>query len=415
MSGAKFQFDLRVLELRDYDLILGPDWMRRHSLITFDYAKNRLIIHQGAKLVELQGILEEVTLKLMSLKSLNKLISKGWKGVKSSLLVMSSDNAHIEPETEVFVSRIPAFLQPLIAKYQNIFQTPKTLPPKRTHDHQIPLKAATDPINVRPYKYSTYQKTEIEKLVAEMLKNGVIRESHSRCASPVLLVKKKEGTWRFSVDYRELNKAIVKDKFPIPIIQELINELKGASVFTKLDLRSGYHQISMALPDISKTAFRTHQGHYEFLVMPFGLTNAPATFQSLMNSVFKPYLRQFVLVFFDDILVYSSDPQTHLHHLELVFKLLDEHQLFIKASKSEFATNSVTYLGYIISKEGVATDPSKIQAMLDWPQPRSLEGLRGFLGLTGYYRRFIQGYGMISKPLTELLKKDQFHWKPQAT
>ena len=188
----------------------------------------------------------------------------------------------------------------------------------------------------------------------------------------------------------------------------MLDELHGAKYFSKLDLRSGYYQIRVRLEDIEKTIFRTHEGHYEFKVMPFGLTNAPATFQATMNELFYPYLRKFVLVFFDDILVYCKTWKEHLKHLEEVLSVLEKNQFYAKLSKCTFGQKEVEYLGHIISREGVQVDPNKIKAIKEWPKPKNISKLRGFLGLIGYYRRFIKNYAHLMAPLTNLLNKNAF-------
>jgi hypothetical protein len=248
--------------------------------------------------------------------------------------------------------------------------------------------------------------------VQELLQAGVICPSTSPYSSPVVMVLKKEGTWHMCPKFCALNKLTIKDKFPIPVIDDLLDELSGAQYFTKLDLHFGYHQIRMQEADIPKTTFRTHEGHYEFLVMPFGLCNAPSTFQSLMNHVFCPFLHHFVLVFFDDILIYSKTWQSHLSHVDQILHLLSQHQIFLKQSKCAFGTSEVEYLGHIVGKASVRVDPKKIEAMQDWPHPKTLKILRGFLGLTGYYRKFVKNYGKIVTPLTALLKNNYFTWTP---
>ncbi|GJW26149.1 reverse transcriptase [Tanacetum coccineum] len=309
---------------------------------------------------------------------------------------------------------VPEEIVEVLQDYESVFEVATSLPPKRSHDHTIPLIPNTPPINIRPYRHPPNKNDAVELMVKELLDSGVIRNSQSPFSSPIVMVKKKDGSWRMCMDYRQLNKQTVKDKFPIPVIEELIDELNGAKVFSKLDLRSGYHQIRMKDEDVYKLTFRTHEGHHEFLVMPFGLTNAPSTFQSLTNSVFKGFLRKFVLVFFDDILAYNKNLQEHVHHMKQVLAVMKTHSLYAKLSKFTFVTNSVEYLGHIIYDKGVSIDSSKIQAMQNWPIPQTIKQLRGFLGLTCYYRRFIKNYALISQPLTALLKKNAFQWNEEA-
>ncbi|XP_026449232.1 uncharacterized protein LOC113349472 [Papaver somniferum] len=310
--------------------------------------------------------LSKPSLSLLSATSFKKFIKS-----KAPTLIGQFFHVHATP-----MQLIPSEVSTLIDSFYDVFSKPTQLPPSRPLDHRIPLKPNSTPPSQRPYKCPFIHKAVVEQL---------------------------------------LNDLTVKDKFPIPLIEELLDELNGAVIFTKLDLLSGYHQILIYPPDIPQTAFRTHHGHYEFRVMPFGLMNAPATFHALMNEVFQPFLRKFVLVFFYDILVYSSSLADHLKHLTLVFSLLRQHSLYAKFSKCSFAQPQLEYLGHIITGNGVAADPDKVAAMVSWPQPTTLKQLRSFLGLTGYYRKFIKGYGNICKPLTELLKKDSFIWNDDAT
>ena len=215
-------------------------------------------------------------------------------------------------------------------------------------------------------------------------------------------MKKKDGTLRLCIDYRELNKVTIKNKYPLPRIDDLFDQLQGASVFSKIDLRSGYHQLKVKEEDILKTAFRTRYGHYEFLVMPFGLTNAPAAFMDLMNRVFKEYLDKFVIVFIDDILIYSRSKEDHVEHLRTVLKILKQKKLYAKFKKCEFWLDKIAFLGHIVSSEGILVDPSKVEAVENWPRPKSVSEVRSFLGLAGYYRRFVEGFSKIALPLTQL-------------
>ncbi|KAL0463068.1 UNVERIFIED_CONTAM: Retrovirus-related Pol polyprotein from transposon [Sesamum latifolium] len=220
---------------------------------------------------------------------------------------------------------------------------------------------------------------------------------------------------RLYVDYRQLNRITIKNKYPLPRIDYLLDQLKGATVFSKIDLRSGYWQLRIEEGSIPKTAFRTRYGHYEFVVMPFRLTNAPAAFMSLMNNTLQLFLDQFVIVFIDDILIYSRSPEEHEQHLRIVLQILREKQLYAKFSKCEFWMEKITFLEHVVLKEGVQPDPAKVKAILQWEPPKNVSEIRCFLGLVGYYRRFVKDFSVVAKPLTNLLKKNApFNWNDKC-
>ncbi|XP_026378255.1 uncharacterized protein LOC113272663 [Papaver somniferum] len=269
----------------------GADWLKTLGDVLFNFSKLSISFKYKGKKITLQGIVQHTSLLQMSGDTVKNFFSSTSHGMVGHLFSISTPTS---PPTT------PGILLPLLHEFDDIFQEPTQLPPQRNLDHKIPSQPKSTPINLRAYKCPYIQKGVVEQLVQEILQSGIIQPSNSPFASPILLVKKKDNTWRFCVDYRKLNSITVKDKFPIPIIEELLDELNGAIIFTIIDLRAGYHQIRVHLSDIFKTAFRTHQGHYEFKVMSFGLTNAPATFQALMNEIFQPALRKFILVFFDD-------------------------------------------------------------------------------------------------------------------
>jgi hypothetical protein len=252
---------------------------------------------------------------------------------------------------------------------------------------------------------------ELKKQIDELLEKGYIRPSTSPWAAPVLFVEKKDGTKRMCIDYRALNEVTIKNKYPLPRIEDLFDQLRGASVFSKIDLRSGYHQLRIRPSDIPKTAFITKYGLYEYTVMSFGLTNALAFFMYLMNSVFMDYLGKFVVVFIDDILIYSQSEEEHVEHLKMVLQRLREHQLYAKLSKYEFWIHEVLFLGHIINQDGLAVDPKKVADILNWKAPKDVRGIKSFIRMAGYYRRFIEGFSKISRPMTALLaKKVEFKW-----
>jgi hypothetical protein len=297
---------------------------------------------------------------------------------------------------------------PVVNEFPDVF--PKELPgmpPDRDIEFLIELKPGTAPIYMAPFRMTTPELAELKEHIRELLEKGFICPSSSPWGAPVIFVPKMDGTQRLCVDYRALNEVTVRNKYPLPRIDDLFDQLWGASVFSKIDLRSGYHQLKVPECDIPKTAFVSRYGLYEFTVMSFGLTNAPVYFMYMMNKVFMEYLDKFVVVFIDDILVYSRNEEEHEGHLRLVLQKLRDHKLHAKLSKCDFGLKQVVFLGHVISKGGISMDPCKIQDVLSWKAPTSVSDIWSFHGLAGYYQRFIEGFSKISKPMMELLEKDK--------
>ncbi|GAU16878.1 hypothetical protein TSUD_368270 [Trifolium subterraneum] len=280
---------------------------------------------------------------------------------------------------------------PVVSEFSDVFpEDISDLPPEREVEFSIDLVPGTSPISMAPYRMSASELNELKKQLEELLEKKFIRPSVSPWGAPMLLVKKKEGSMRLCIDYRQLNKATIKNNYPLPRIDDLMDQLVGACVFSKIDLR---------------------YGHYEYKVMPFGVTNAPGVFMEYMNRIFHSFLDQFVVVFIDDILVYSKSEEEHKEHLRIVLQVLKEKKLYAKLSKCEFWLKEVSFLGHVISSGGIAVDPAKVDAVMKWGTPESVSEIRSFLGLAGYYRRFIEGFSKMALPLTLLTRKDQaFVW-----
>nr|GEW35130.1 putative reverse transcriptase domain-containing protein [Tanacetum cinerariifolium] len=286
---------------------------------------------------------------------------------------------------------------PVVKEFMEVF--PKELlglPPVRQVEFQIDLIPGAAPIACAPYRLDPSEMQELSDQLQELAGRGFIRPSILPWGAPVLFVKKKDESFRMCIDYQELNKLTVKNRYPLPTIDDLFDQLQGSSVYSKINLRSGYHQLRLRDEDIPKTAFRTRYGHYEFQMMPFGLTNARAIFMDLMNHVCKPYLDTFVIVFIDDILIYSRNKEEYANHLRIILELPREEKLYAKFSKCDFWISIVQFLRHLIDSQGLHVDPAKIEADKNWASPTTPTEIRQFLGLAGYYRRFIKDFSKIA-------------------
>jgi hypothetical protein len=303
----------------------------------------------------------------------------------------------------------------IVSEYSDVFlEELPGMPPDREIEFVIELVPSTAPIFKRPYRMAANQLVGLKEQLQELLNKVYIHPSASPWGATVIFVPKKDGTQRMCVDYHSLNEVTIKNKYPLLRIDDLFDQLKGACVFSKIDLRSGYHQLKIRASDMPKTAFITQYGLYEYTVMSFGLTNAPAYFMYLMNKVFMEYLDKFVVVFIDHILIFSKDEEEHDEHLRLVLQKLRENQLYAKLNKYKFWLKEVLFLGHIISEGGISVDPSMVKNVLSWKTPQNVSVIRSFLGLVRYYQRFIEGFSNISKPMIELLEKSKtFEWTPR--
>jgi hypothetical protein len=377
MGRNLVRIDLLLLDLEGMDILLGMDWMTRH----------RVSLDISSRAVEIDSPDHEPTILYLPQREYSNSYAYAIEGIKLKDI-------------------------PIVCEYPDVFPDDLLgMPPDRDIEFIIELQPGTAPISKRPYRMPPNELAELKIQLQDLLDKGFIRPSASPWGSPALFVKKKDNSLRLCVDYCPLNTVTIKNKYPLPRIDILFNQLAGAKVFSKINLRSGYHQIKIRPSDVPKIAFSTRYGLYEYLVMSFDLTNALAYFMYLMNSVFMQELDKFVVVFIDDILIYFKNPEDHAKHLHVILQRLRDHHLYAKFSKCEFWLDTVKFLGHTISGNGMSVDPSKVQEVMDWKPPTSVHQIRSFLGLTGYYRRFVPDFSRIAKPMTELLKKGvKFSW-----
>lgn len=446
LASACYMVRCYVMKLPpQHELILGEDFMRM-AKTHLDYAEGTCTLKQGKKSICLKcsdPIAEppvqhapasapkgNVSLGTITVAKLRRAYDKGCR-VFAVQILPTDDSLNAQLQAGPYLgatscspdvhSSAPAVLQAglkdVLQEFADCFpdELPAGLPPVRNVGHTVPLHAGTGAICRPMFRYSPAELAEIKRQLADLVAKGHVEPSSSPFGAPVLFVQKKDGGLRMCVDYRALNQVTVANRYPLPRIDEMLDQLHGAKYFSSLDLQSGYHQIRIDPADVEKTAFRTPYGLFQFKVLSFGLTNAPATFQRVMNDTFRQELGVFVLVYLDDILVFSRTPAEHLQHLRCVLSKLRQHSLYAKLSKCHFGRTELPFLGHIISGNGVQVDPKKTEVVKNWPTPTCMEDVRRFLGLAGYFRKFLQDYASKVACLTDLLKRTQpWAWTPHC-
>lgn len=408
--------DMHVTDISDYDVILGMDWIQKWRPVP-DWDSNVLTVLFKEQLVSLPAHDDYSACRprvfVLSAEKAAHQWKKGARCFVAMLQVVSdpADDLHPddtpfdgEPQSVGGSSSTQKGVRDLLQEFSDVCKPPAGIPPSRGKDFTIKLEPGSDPVWGPIYRMSPAELEEVRGQLDVLLQNGWVRPSESPYGAPILFVRKKDGSLRMCVDFRRLNAITIKNRAPLPRVDELFDQLGGATVFTKLDLAQGYHQMRMAEEDIHKTAFRTRYGHFEFTVLPFGLTNAPSAFMSMMHTVLRPFLDRFVIVLLDDILVYSPSESMALVHLRMVLSVLREQRLHIKLSKCAFCMSEVLFLGHVISAGKIKVDSRKTDAVQQWPVPKDVQQVRMFLGLAGYYRKFVHGFARIAAPLTDLTK-----------